>query len=178
MFRLLLILVLFLYGCGKKELPTTVSTPALSYSDNGIQHFSDGISIGDEQNQIVIRIIKSDGESHGQLVFYNYDSMLGILGSDGRAGFLRICDRLSSAEIYIGYRSIMLVDSKGNHGIELSNDGVLRINGNQVVGAQQPAIANSDGSQADNARAINEILETLRNHGSIARGDQIALSEN
>lgn len=176
MFRLLLILVLFLFGCEKDKIPTSISTQLAS--DNEALHFPDGISIGNDQNNIKIGIVGSDGIGMNLLTLYSNNSLMVILGSDDRAGFLRVFDRLSSAEVFIDSRSIMLIDSKGNHKVELSNDGILRINGVQVLGSQQPAIANSDGSQADNARAINELLEAFRKHGSIDRENQIALSEN
>ena len=174
MFRLLLILVLLLIGCERDKMPTSI--PTRLASDNAISHFPDGISIGNDQSNIRIWTISSDGIGMNLLNLYGYNSILTILGSDDRSGFLRICDRLSSAEVYIDYYSIMLVDSNGNHKVELSNDGILRINGVQVLGPQQPAIANSDGSPEDNARAINELLETFREHGAIARGESIALS--
>lgn len=40
--------------------------------------------------------------------------------------------------------------------------------GKRIIGGQQAAIANTDGSTADNARAINAILAAMRSHGLIA----------
>ena len=89
--RFFLILSIFLLiGCGKKELPTSI--PTRLASDNAISHFSDGISIGNDQNNIEIRVISSDGIGMNLLNFYGYNSVLAILGSDDRSGFLRICD--------------------------------------------------------------------------------------
>lgn len=45
--------------------------------------------------------------------------------------------------------------------------GGLVIGGKRVVGGRSPAIANSSGTEADNQRAINEILTVMRNNGSI-----------
>lgn len=42
-----------------------------------------------------------------------------------------------------------------------------RATGQQIVGARQPAIADSNGTAADNARAINGILAAMRAHGLI-----------
>lgn len=45
--------------------------------------------------------------------------------------------------------------------------GLNDSSGNTVVKDQQPAIADSDGSEADNARAVNEWLAAARVHGLI-----------
>lgn len=50
--------------------------------------------------------------------------------------------------------------------LELSS--FLMINSTKVLGGQQPAIPNSNGTTADNARAINAILVAMRGHGLIA----------
>jgi len=94
-----------------------------------------------------------------------------FLDSGGSTGLVIKNDQISGSAIIslTGY-------IKSSNYIE--TDGVFKVAGNQVLGAQQPAIASSNGSQADNARAINELLEAFRKHGSIARGNQIALSEN
>jgi len=174
MFRLLLILVLFLFGCEKDEMPTSISTQLAS--DNEVSHFPDGISIGNDQNNIKIGIISSDGIGMNLLTLYGNNKLMVIFGSDDRTGFLRVCDRLSSAEVFIDSRSIMLIDSNGNHKVELSNDGILRINDEQVLGPQQPAIENASG-QTDTERKLNLLLEACREHGLIARENQVALTK-
>lgn len=52
--------------------------------------------------------------------------------------------------------------------LPLKLSSYLTIGGVKVLGGQQPAIPNSDGTAADNARAINAILTALRSHGLIA----------
>ena len=44
----------------------------------------------------------------------------------------------------------------------------IMVDGNKVIGGQQSAIADSTGTAADNARAINAILAAMRGHGLIA----------
>jgi len=48
------------------------------------------------------------------------------------------------------------------------NTSSVKVGGAKVVGAQCPAITNSNGSTADNRRAINNILACLRTHGLVA----------
>jgi hypothetical protein len=43
------------------------------------------------------------------------------------------------------------------------------VNGTQVVGAQQPAIAAADGSAADLTAKVNALLAAMRAHGLIAK---------
>ena len=50
--------------------------------------------------------------------------------------------------------------------LELSN--FLMINGEKILGSKLAAIADSTGTAADNARAINAILAAMRAHGLIA----------
>jgi hypothetical protein len=50
----------------------------------------------------------------------------------------------------------------------LKLDNYLSIGGGKVLGGQQPAIADSNGTATDNQRAINAILAALRGHGLIA----------
>lgn len=50
----------------------------------------------------------------------------------------------------------------------VNTDTDYRIQGVRVVGEQQPAITNTDGSAADTAAKVNAILRTLRAHGLIS----------
>lgn len=58
--------------------------------------------------------------------------------------------------------------SGGIGGASANVTGDYAVNGTVVVSAQQPAIADSDLTEADNGRAINEVLAALRTHGLIA----------
>jgi len=49
----------------------------------------------------------------------------------------------------------------------------ISIEGEQVLGPQQPAIENASG-WTDTQRKLNLLLEACREHGLIARGEQIA----
>ena len=49
-----------------------------------------------------------------------------------------------------------------------NNGGSYRVNNTKVVGAQCAPIPNSNGTQADNARAINALLACMRSHGMVA----------
>ena len=75
-----------------------------------------------------------------------------------------------------------VIDRNGNIHADIVNAGKVNTNfgvvieGKQVVSAQQPAIEDSDGSAADNARAINELLRAAREFGWIAQGEPPALA--
>lgn len=66
--------------------------------------------------------------------------------------------------------NFLSVDAGGvctfNRQLKLSS--YLMIGANKVLGGQQAAIADSTGTTADNARAINAILAAMRGHGLIA----------
>lgn len=57
---------------------------------------------------------------------------------------------------------------KGSFDVNTSSGGAYKTNGVKVVGAQCGAISDSDGTAADNARAINSLLGCLRSHGLVA----------
>lgn len=69
------------------------------------------------------------------------------------AGVLRVTNGVKTNNVW-GYGTL---DTAGT-----------KVNGVSVVGTQQSAIPNSDGSQTDNARAINALLAAMRAHGLIA----------
>ena len=48
------------------------------------------------------------------------------------------------------------------------NTSSVKVGGVKVVGAQCPAISNSNGTTADNRRTINSVLACLRTHGVVA----------
>lgn len=76
-----------------------------------------------------------------------------------------------------GNAGVALVSGNGTlevHGLNPTTElkgvdaGSYRVKGTQVVGAQCPAIPSSSGKPDDTTRAINAVLQCLRQHGLIA----------
>jgi hypothetical protein len=57
----------------------------------------------------------------------------------------------------------------GYFGRDLDVGGVYKVDGVKVLANQCASIPNSNGSQADDTRAINAILDCLRSHGIVAQ---------
>lgn len=159
--RFLLILSIFLLiGCEKDELPVE-SRPQLA----GDVAISDGerIKIGNFYGQPTLEFYDSNNNLIGRILggptYVSFDT------NDGRYEAV-ISPEVIRVGVFAG-NAIMLRAS--------STKRYLQIDGNQVIGARQPAIADAT-SPEDAVRAINELLAAYREHGSIARGEQIALT--
>jgi hypothetical protein len=74
-------------------------------------------------------------------------------------------DFTGSADIAINTAANKIV-KRGASGEVNANS--FNVGGVKVVGAQCPAIPNSNGSTADNRRTINGLLACLRTHGVVA----------
>jgi len=158
MFRIILVFILLLAGCEIKELPNESEIrEAVSYSSS------------DSGNTTRLEFGTFDGKHH--LYFLHTASLVGYfyMQADGDM-LLKIGRKTDGACIEGYYNALLIKDASLNNKVGIYNTGEIYINNLKVLGPQQPAIANSDGSQEDNARAINELLEAYRNHGSIARG--------
>jgi len=166
MFRLILILALFLVGCGKeKELSTPTLASTAQESEKGV---SQEIILGGSSTYLRLGTTLGD---HG-LIYYKDNEVVGSFYMDSQLekAFLIFREKNGWANLKLSYNGLVIRDKNSDEVIRLKDNGTITIEGVQVLGPQQPAIANSDGSQEDNARAINELLEAYRNHGSIARG--------
>ena len=100
-------------------------------------------TLGDGKSASIFRIeynSPNSGQAYGRTDFYQNNQNWLSLNESGDPTFKKPVDSMH------GYR----VDDK------------------RVVGGQQSAIANSTGTAADNARAINAILAAMRGHGLIA----------
>ena len=82
-----------------------------------------------------------------------------------------------------GYGEILIYDNQMTpivildyEGVRLFFGGRIKIDEKYVLGPQQQAIADASGP-TDTERKLNLLLEACREHGLIARGEQIALSE-
>lgn len=161
MLRLLVVLALLLVGCGKEKIPTSVSTQLAS--DNEVSHSPDGI-----EYLMLREPMKAGGRystrTPSALIFGTYFG--GIV--------LEIVNFGEDAHLIIRERDINRVIIN-KYGMSLDRSLVIKIGANQVLGSQQPAIADAT-SPEDMVRKFNLLLEELRNHGLIARGEQIALS--
>jgi len=105
-----------------------------------------------------------------------YDNDVFTVGEGSTRIVLSKCDTDVYITFYNGYQEVMqLIAAHGSATIKIKNGEIL-IGDIPVLGSQQPAIAGSNGTQADNARAINELLEACREHGLIARENAVALS--
>ena len=106
-------------------------------------------TLGDGKSASIFRIeynSPNSGQAFGVTNFYQNDRKAFSLNEYGEVTFEK--------------RIIM------KNRLELSS--YLMIDNTKVLGGRQAAIANTDGSTADNARAINAILAAMRGHGLIA----------
>jgi hypothetical protein len=74
-------------------------------------------------------------------------------------------DFTGSADITVNGTANKIVQRGASGEINISS---VKVGGVKVIGAQCPAIPNSNGSLADNRRAINNLLTCLRTHGAVA----------
>lgn len=155
MFRLLIILILFLIGC-ESDRPTDSPLQAeASYSLTNVP----GVVYGETD----IRIISKNGniidlQAEGITLFNAQGTeTVFIYGAQTKEPYIHLYDPNT------GYCKARI----SCNGIETA--GSYKIKGIQVLGPQQPAIADAT-SPEDMVRKFNLLLEALRVHGIIVRG--------
>lgn len=106
---------------------------------------------------------------------------LGDTGSSSRLNVIKINSRidpntyidlagLNYIRFYSNSAQKMKIDTTGvDVNGDLRVDGSYKVDNVKVVGNQCAAIANSNGTQADDTRAINAILTCMRSHGLVAQ---------
>ena len=153
--RFLLILsisILFVLNCGKNDLLIPESAA------------SGGIKISTGSNRIEINkwgdidALKSYCDGNAEFLL--------------RSGVAYFMAGGSSERVVISTNGIVVTSPA-----HMNTTNVYEVNGIQVVGAQQSAIEDASG-QIDTEKKLNLLLEACREHGLIAQGEQLALSEN
>jgi len=168
---LLIFSIAILIGCEKeKELFTPTSASTAQESEKGV---SQEIILGGSNTYLRLGTTLGD---HG-LIYYKDNEVVGSFYMDSQLeeAFLFLREKNGWANLKLGYNGLVIRDGNSDEAIRLKNNGTITIEGVQVLGPQQPAIEDASG-QTDTERKLNLLLEACREHGLIARGEQVVLS--